>query len=1006
MRNYSQNSLIEIRIDAAKSLKCSPDILKLSLFILNFLLAYTSLGQSFTGPEEVCINKNANYSYYDDVEYTSIDWSVTGGATIVSGTGLSRVIKFSSYGTVTVILYNYGNPVSSGTKYVNLLSPGTLYSTAQTCAGAAANLYLTGQIGTSFYWEYSTDGTNWNSIGTFGSSIAQYPTVTTYYRCYPSSCGAALSNVTTVTVYQYPGTYSMTGGGGFCSGTNGTTVGINGSQSGFSYQLKLDGGNYGGSIGGTGGALNWNNLSSIGSYTVVATNGLCSTNMAGSVSIYVNSLPSQYNVIGGGSHCSGGSSAVFLSYSQSSVNYQLYLNGSPHGGPQVGNFGQLSWSGLISAGNYTVIGTNPSTGCSNAMNGSASVTVYSLPNVYTVGGGGAYCGGGTGVTVSLNGSQSGVNYYLKINGGYAEGVTPGTGGTLSWTNQTAVGNYTVEAVGPGLCYEQMSGSANVSTNPIPDLPFGTNGSRCGSGTVLLTATYGNNGNAVRWYNAATGGALLATGPTFTTPSISSTTNYYISSYNTTTTCESQRVSVVANVYTIPGLPTPAHGSNCGTGTVSLSASFGTNANTVRWYNAPTGGTLLATSLTYVTPTISTTTTYYISSFHTTTLCEGARVAITATVNSIPAAPTISGNERFGSGTFALVAGGGSAYEWYNPGNTLLTTNALYNTPEVNETTPNYAYVKKIENGCYSAPTWANLVVYPINVITGTGNAIALAKDVILDGGAGYLSYDWRNGGPSLGSGRYYSTNLPGSYTVTVTLGSAVGTSTPFVLSEQFENLNYNYVVSNNLQTPIANAAAIKDLPVDFISQSIQYVDGLGRPWQSVVTQGSPSGNDIIHHVVYDKYGREAKKYSPYVSDTYDGILILNPTGTEGNYAGSLHHNFYNNGSGDKIPDDARPYTETLFEASTLNRPVEEFGVGADWFSNGKSVRINYLHNINGTGAGQEQIIAWEVSPSTDLPIRITKVDAYTSGGYFMSGQLSIKSIIDENGKETREYTNK
>jgi hypothetical protein len=48
-------------------------------------------------------------------------------------------------------------------------------------------------------------------------------------------------------------------------------------------------------------------------------------------------------------------------------------------------------------------------------------------------------------------------------------------------------------------------------------------SRCGSGTVTLTAT----GNTLRWYDAASGGTLLYTGESFTTPSLTTTTTYYV-----------------------------------------------------------------------------------------------------------------------------------------------------------------------------------------------------------------------------------------------------------------------------------------------------------------------------------------------------------------------------------------------------------------------------------------------------------------------------------------------
>ena len=57
----------------------------------------------------------------------------------------------------------------------------------------------------------------------------------------------------------------------------------------------------------------------------------------------------------------------------------------------------------------------------------------------------------------------------------------------------------------------------------------------------------------------------------------------------------------------PAGPTGTDGSRCGTGSVNLSA---TGTNTIRWYDAPTGGTLLGTGSAYATPSISSTTTYY------------------------------------------------------------------------------------------------------------------------------------------------------------------------------------------------------------------------------------------------------------------------------------------------------------------------------------------------------------------------------------------------------------
>lgn len=176
---------------------------------------------------------------------------------------------------------------------------------------------------------------------------------------------------------------------------------------------------------------------------------------------------------------------------------------------------------------------------------------------------------------------------------------------------------------------------------------------------------------------------------------------------------------------------------------------------------------------------------------------------------------------------------------------------------------------------------------------------------------------------------------------------------------------------------------------------------MGRDIQSVNAKGSPLQKDIVKPIVYDLSGREDKKYLPFVSFEYNGSFKAVTFSPSGNYADG----FYNN-SADKVADDLRPYTETVFEPSPLNRPEKDFGVGLEWYTNNKAVQHAYLVNAHGTAAGQEQVIAWKVHAATGLPIGETAVNASVSGGYYTTGQLSIKSTKDEQGNEVREYTDK
>ena len=87
---------------------------------------------------------------------------------------------------------------------------------------------------------------------------------------------------------------------------------------------------------------------------------------------------------------------------------------------------------------------------------------------------------------------------------------------------------------------------------------------CSNTTTTITAVATNPADTIRWYAAASGGSILATGATFTTPNLTTTTSYYVVAYNGT--CESDvRTQVTITVNQIPSsvavaLGTPANGT--------------------------------------------------------------------------------------------------------------------------------------------------------------------------------------------------------------------------------------------------------------------------------------------------------------------------------------------------------------------------------------------------------------------------------------------------------------
>jgi gliding motility-associated-like protein len=93
----------------------------------------------------------------------------------------------------------------------------------------------------------------------------------------------------------------------------------------------------------------------------------------------------------------------------------------------------------------------------------------------------------------------------------------------------------------------------LSINPIPASPVGPGVSRCGPGSVTLTASGGSAGQ-YRWYTVATGGLPLAgeTNATFATPALTANTDFFVAINDVT--CESTRTSVTATINPIPAKP--------------------------------------------------------------------------------------------------------------------------------------------------------------------------------------------------------------------------------------------------------------------------------------------------------------------------------------------------------------------------------------------------------------------------------------------------------------------
>jgi hypothetical protein len=277
--------------------------------------------------------------------------------------------------------------------------------------------------------------------------------------------------------------------------------------------------------------------------------------------------------------------------------------------------------------------------------------------------------------------------------------------TLSWQT-VGIKTLTLQVESqPQGCLSEVT-SVTITVHPVPAPPSVNAISRCGRGSVTLTATVGVNGDNLRWYSSLTTSTPLITALSYTTPELLTVTTYYVSSYNSATGCESSREPIVVNIMPIPGIPMAANVSRCGPGPVTFSVTTGQpSGDQVKLFASPFSTQPVGNpSVSLVPPfqlgdSISTTTTYYISSFKTypvfpSITCESQRIPVVATMHPLPAIPISTHEKRCGPGpiTFLLDMGhpaGNEAYLYDVPvgGVPLAVTNSNSNPPNYQLTTP-------------------------------------------------------------------------------------------------------------------------------------------------------------------------------------------------------------------------------------------------------------------------------------------------------------------------------
>lgn len=531
------------------------------------------------------------------------------------------------------------------------------------------------------------------------------------------------------------------------------------------------------------------------------------------------------------------------------------------------------------------------------------------------------------------------------------------------------------------CGAEQTKSITINFD-TPDTPtLASNVSSCGS----VTLTQGDTNTDDQKYYWQTVEYGTETTDFALTKTFSSNGIIYLRSKFDNTDCWGPPLEVFYEINgNTPQVATSSNEIFCGADTaVDLIAAPGAGADTIRWFTAAEGGTLLATNNYYRVSGLTQDTTYYAESYNTTSNCAAAtRLPVVASASPRPSAIQVDDEYFCNSGTVTFQASlpaNADDVRWYDSngiGAQLLGTGPSFTTPLLTESTIYYVKSFNTQTGCSSFLKTVNAVLLEENIWyadidnDGLGDP-ASATEPMCERPIGYVGNN-NDECPLI-----YSTTNQCSYDP--------------------QELNYVYTrvyqvdgFTDNTTIPFFNSS-------DNIIQNIDYIDGLGRLLQNVAIDQSPNKNDIITHVEYDGFGRMENEWLPYAaSDTNLATLRVNSKFETENYYNTEKYEYTQN-----------PYSEKFIEPSPLNRVLKQAAPGNDWAlnENGDDHAIEFAYEANVDNEVRLFNVNF-VNGNTEQP-ELTVDDFYEAGQLYKNiTRDENHSTLDGKNHTTEEFTDK
>lgn len=220
-------------------------------------------------------------------------------------------------------------------------------------------------------------------------------------------------------------------------------------------------------------------------------------------------------------------------------------------------------------------------------------------------------------------------------------------------------------------------------------------------------------------------------------------------------------------------------------------------------------------------------------------------------------------------------------------------------------------------------------------------------------------------------------------------------STPVPADRSTAQDAVNYVRTYTARDAFTEPHDLLAGPKEQVQVTTQYLDGLGRPVQTVQRQASPTGRDLVQVQEYDALGREPQQFLPYSA-------AATPEGAYRPDARREQHTFYAGGSPDAavaqltatLPKTAVAYAETGFEASPLNRVLAQASPGERWSMSQRPVTAEERPNT-----ARDSVRRWQPGYGSERENLVYQ-------GVYAPGELWVKQSQDEQKQTARAFTDK